>query len=88
MADKSSDIQAVKTRNMKYKATYRNSSEAYPIQTNWYSTAEEAQDKLMKRIGGFHYLGTVNGDGIWDGDDRCYAAPRNGGLVGIDEKTA
>jgi hypothetical protein len=70
---------------MKYKATYHNSSESF--QTHWYSTAEEAQDKLMNRIGGFQYLGTVNGDGIWDGEDRCYSAPRNGGAVGIDEKT-
>ena len=71
---------------MKYKATYQNSNETY--QTHWYNTPEEAQDKLMNRIGGFHYLGAIGGDGIWNGDDRCYAAPRNGGLVGIDEKTA
>ena len=69
---------------IKYKAEYGSSNKNY--KTNYYSTKEEAQDALMKKIGGFHYLGKIGGDGQWDDESYCSSAPRNGGLVVLVEK--
>ena len=69
---------------IKYKAEYGSSNHNY--QTRYYSTREQAQDALMKRAGRFRYLGEVVGDGRWEDKRYCDAAPRNGGLVTIQEK--
>lgn len=73
-----------KLNMIKYKAEYGSSNRNY--KTRYYPTREQAQDALMKRVGRFHYLGKVNGDGRWKDKSYCDAAPRNGGLVAIQEK--
>ena len=62
------------------RAEYRRNGEV--IRTRFYPTKEEAQDALARRIGWFHHLGRVAGDGFVKG--RCLNAPRNGGLVSIE----
>jgi hypothetical protein len=67
------------------RAEYRRRGEI--IRTRFYASAEEAQDALAKRIGHFHYLGRVCGDGHEAGRG-CESAPRNGGLVSLEIKHA
>jgi hypothetical protein len=70
---------------MRYRAEFRRNGSI--VKTRFYSDREEAQDALMKRIGHFHYLGRVCGDGVWtDGPGYCTDAPRNGGLVSIEQR--
>jgi hypothetical protein len=57
-----------------WRATYQSTNMCHV--TNWYGTAEAAQNALMKHrdVGQFHYLGSVPGD----------VAPRNGGQVSLE----
>lgn len=68
---------------MKYRASFQRQGDF--IQTRFYPDRESAQDALAKRIGFFHYLGMVSGDGF-EKSGKCEAAPRNGGLVSLEEK--
>jgi hypothetical protein len=68
---------------MKYRASFRRQGDV--IQTRFYPDRESAQDALAKRIGHFHYLGQVCGDGF-EQSGKCEAAPRNGGLVSLEER--
>lgn len=68
---------------MKTRAEFRRKGEI--IRTRFYQTREEAQEALSKRIGHFHYLGRVCGDAHMPGRG-CESAPRNGGLVSIEER--
>jgi hypothetical protein len=54
---------------MKTRAEYRRNGEIR--KTRYYDTPEEAQDALAKRIGHFHYLGQVCGDGFRTDTHRC-----------------
>jgi hypothetical protein len=69
---------------MKVQAQYRRNGAT--IKTRFYGTPEEAQDALAKRIGAFHYLGRIAGDGFRTDTLRCEDAPRNGGLVSLEYK--
>jgi len=62
---------------MKFRAEYRRHGSV--IKTRFYDDRKTAQDQLAKRIGYFHHLGRVCGD-------ASNAAPRNGGLVTIEER--
>jgi hypothetical protein len=66
---------------MKIRAEYRRQGTI--IRTRFYASAEEAQDRLAKRIGHFHYLGRVCGDAHEFGKG-CESAARNGGLVSLE----
>jgi hypothetical protein len=68
---------------MKYRAEFR--KQGTVIRTRFYDTRDEAQEALARRIGWFHYLGKVAGDSSWPGK-ACESAPRNGGLVSIEER--
>jgi hypothetical protein len=71
---------------MKYRAQF--SHQGNITQTRFYETREDAQDALAKRIGHFHYLGWVSGDTTLESYGYCPSAPRNGGLVSIEEREA
>jgi hypothetical protein len=68
----------------KYRAEYRRQGDI--IRTRFYPDREQAQDALAKRIGHFHYLGRVSGDGFESSSGKCENAPRNGGLVSIESR--
>lgn len=68
---------------MKYRASFQKQGDH--IQTRFYPDRESAQDALAKRIGSFHYLGRVSGDGF-EQSGKCETAPRNGGLVSLEER--
>jgi hypothetical protein len=65
-----------------YRAEYRRNGQI--TRTRYYNDKLAAQDALMKRVGDFHYLGLIAGDGFSRGE--CNDAPRNGGLVSISTR--
>jgi hypothetical protein len=71
---------------MKYRAHF--SKKGNMIHTRFHETKEDAQDALAKRIGHFHHLGKVSGDTTLESYGYCPSAPRNGGLVSIEEREA
>jgi hypothetical protein len=70
---------------MRIRAEYRRQGTI--IRTRFYSSSEDAQDALAKRIGHFHYLGRVCGD-AHEAGFSCESAPRNGGLVSLEIRSA
>lgn len=51
--------------------------------TRWYSDEEQAREIMTRKVGHFHPLGRVAGDGN-SAPDGSHACPRNGGLMALE----